>query len=91
MAATEPIDLIFWGNILAGSGLILYSIFLWLQARGHYVPPARLAKIIKYSCFALLSMPLVARFHYPEQLILYFSVFILLVGLLIKIRGFLGK
>ena len=91
MAASEPIDLIFWGNIFAGSGLIVYAFYLWVTLRMGFVVPPRIIKFIRWFCFILLCMPIAARLYYPEEMILFLSCAVLAVGMFIKLRKILGS
>lgn len=90
MASGEFYDPVLWANILAGSALIFYAFVMWLQVRGYWVPSPRLIKIIRWTCFILLLMPIAARYHYDSKSILYLSAAIFMVGFLLKLKRWLG-
>ncbi|MDX2073641.1 MAG: hypothetical protein SFX19_04665 [Alphaproteobacteria bacterium] len=84
------IDLIFWANVLACVALVVYAFFMFLQARGYYVPSPRIKKIIRWFCLFMLLMPVAARYQYSQSTILYLSAAMLMIGLLLKLKQKMG-
>lgn len=86
MASSSPLDLIFWGDVLGGAGLLIYLFFLWLRMRGMYTPSPRMANFIRLTCLCLLLAPVAARYQYSQAAILYLSAVMCIVGLLVKLK-----
>lgn len=90
MDASNSFDLILWSNIVAGTALVAYAYFMWLQVRGILRPSPRLIYWVRFiTLFALLT-PIAARYQYSHMAILYLSVGMVMLGLLIKLKRMLG-
>lgn len=90
MAENSPLDLALWSNILAGTALVAYGYFMWLQLRGIVQPSPRLMFWIRFLMLFMLLTPVAAHYQYSHRIILYLSATIVAVGLLLKFKRKMG-
>ena len=90
MVVSNPLDLVFWANMLAGSAVLFYAYFMWFQVRGILHPSPRLVYWVRFGVLFCLMTPIAARYQYSAAAILYLSTAMVAVGLLIKLKRRLG-
>jgi hypothetical protein len=87
MENIEPIDYVFWANIVGASAFVFYIYFMWMQFRGLIRLSPLMLKFIRYTCLFLVLMPVAARYHYSKEAIFYLSCAIFLIGFLVRLKN----
>lgn len=83
-------DMLLLGYGIALAGVALYLLVWCLKIIGKYHPSPTFMTILRYVCFVMLLAPVVVKYQFSEQAILYLALAILMVAGFIWIKQKLG-